>query len=571
MSVSRYDRAFKDIKKQLECIREVNSYQNNSVAFIHWFLSQQCELCDQDIAEAIIDGNGDLGIDAVLVDEENESITVMQFKFPSSSKSIGNEIKQDAILKTWNGFETLISNGIKYKGKNQRFKEIKEQTRELNIYNFKLWFVSFDKGIVAQDNLDIIEEKTKAFRESTGNEIEVSCYNRDEISRLYGRTTRTSSVKIELNYKQMPFAYETDKRNFKSFVGLVQGSDLVNSISADIVSIFDENIRLYENGSRVNVGINRTATSEDQSYMFYFYNNGVVFICDKYKNSTGNNKIELEGVSIVNGCQTLNVLYDAKAKNALKDDVYVLVRVFVIDDYNERMNITEYLNSQNPIKSSYFVANHPTIKKLQSQLLDKGYFLERQNNEYAFRAKYGDGSITKKIVLQVDKAVQYYVGYWINDFASAAKSGKGELFDKSKIDNVLSEIDANKVIEAVDAYDRISEVLTMYRKMRRNHSKTEFAEFMHLSATDVINHFDEYRYMNTGDILLLNAFSNLKLQYHKLKLNVNSSEEVICDAIRIVRDIIKEEENGNPAQLTKSKSVFNKVQLRISELHQRYD
>ena len=345
---------------------------------------------------------------------------------------------------------------------------------------------------------------------------------------------------------------------------------MVDAISANIVSIFDENIRLYENGSRVNVGINHTATSEDQSYMFYFYNNGVVFICDKYKNSTGNNKIELEGVSIVNGCQTLNVLYDAKAKNALKDDVYVLVRVFVIDDYNERMNITEYLNSQNPIKSSYFVANHPTIKKLQSQLLDKGYFLERQNNGYAFREKYGEGSISQKIVLQVDKAVQYYVGYWINDFASAAKSGKGDLFDKSKIDSILSDIDANKVIEAVDTYDRISKVLTMYRKMRRNPSKTEFAEFMTLNATDVIKHFDEYRYMNTGDILLLNAFSNLKLQYHKLKLNVNPSEEVICDAIRIVRDIIKEEENGNPAQLTKSKSVFNKVQLKILELHQRY-
>ena len=81
----------------------------------------------------------------------------------------------------------------------------------------------------------------------------------------------------------MQSAYNVQGRKIDSLVGFVNGRELVESIASNIATIFDENIRLYEYGSNVNIGINRTATSTDQADMFYFYNNGVVFICDKAK------------------------------------------------------------------------------------------------------------------------------------------------------------------------------------------------------------------------------------------------------------------------------------------------
>ena len=80
--------------------------------------------------------------------------------------------------------------------------------------------------------------------------------------------------------------------------------------------------------------------------MFYFFNNGVVFICDNASNSPASNQIVMDGASVVNGCQTLTVLYNAYNKEKLSDNVNLLVRIIVISDYNERMKITEYLNSQ---------------------------------------------------------------------------------------------------------------------------------------------------------------------------------------------------------------------------------
>ena len=56
----------------------------------------------QEISEALIDGSGDLGIDAIILNEDHQALTVMQFKFPSKKENINCEIDQGDILKTFN-------------------------------------------------------------------------------------------------------------------------------------------------------------------------------------------------------------------------------------------------------------------------------------------------------------------------------------------------------------------------------------------------------------------------------------------------------------------------------------
>ena len=363
-------------------------------------------------------------------------------------------------------------------------------------------------------------------------------------------------------------AYNVLSRGIDSQVGFVNGIELVNAVSNNIATIFDENIRLYEYGSGINNGINKTATSSDQSDMFYFYNNGVVFICDKVKTSPASSQVEMEGASVVNGCQTLNVLYNAAQKNKLNADVFVLVRIISISDYSERSRITEYLNSQTPIRDSYFIANHSVIRDLQKELISKGYFLERQINEYKYLKEHNI-QLTDLTVLQLEKVIQYYVGYWNNKYASLAKRGKGALFDKNRIDELLLYITADKVIESVKAYKAISEVLTMYRKTRRNYNKTEFSTYMKMEHSELIAHIDEFRFMNTGDIIIMNAYANLKHQYDELGTKDITSKDIIVEAIQIVKKIIIEyDPNGNVSLLTKNASVFSLVQKKVQLLKQ---
>lgn len=61
----------------------------------------------------------------------------------------------------------------------------------------------------------------------------------------------------------------------------------------------------------------------------------------------------------------------------------------------KEQKITQYLNSQTPIKDSYFVANHSIVRELQNKLFDKKYYLERQINEATYKEKYENKDIKK--------------------------------------------------------------------------------------------------------------------------------------------------------------------------------
>lgn len=570
MAVTKYESYYAKICENIKGIRECNEYNTDSLAFAHWYLKNYYKLQEQDIAEALIDGAGDLGIDSVIIDEEKQALTVMQYKFPAKKDNIKNEIDQGEVLKTWNGFMTLISNERCYEGSNIKFAEFKSQLENSIITHFRICFVSYNKGIVA--NRSIVESNAEAFRQDTGSELEIVYHDRDDIANIYEKINRKNSISVSLKYKQMQPAYNVQTRKIDSYVGFVNGKELVQGISDNIATIFDENIRLYEYGSSVNNGINRTATSTDQADMFYFYNNGIVFICDQAQNSPASNEIFLTGASVVNGCQTLNTLYNAVQKGKLNDSVYILVRVISIADYSERMRITEFLNSQTPIRDSYFIANHTIIRDLQKKLLEKGYFLERQVNEYEYMKEHGiDIQGNPQTIMELESVVQYYVGYWINKNASLAKRGKNALFDKNKIEELLIGLTADKVIEAYNVYNAISEVLTMYRKTRRNSSKDEFAQYIGVKQIWINENIDSFRFMNTGDIILLNTYKNLKDQYEKKGIVELEQKDIITDSIFIVREVINKEEENNVSLLTKNASIFSKVQVEIGTLEGRVE
>lgn len=567
MALTRYESYYIKIKEQVEKIREENDYNTDSIAFAHWYLENYYKLNEQQIAEVIMDGSDDLGIDAVIINEENKCLTVIQFKFPSKNTTINNEINQGDILKTQNGFKTLIDNNISYRGTNLKFKEFKEQLQNIFIGKFEISFVSYNKGIIA--NSSTIENYSEEFKRDTGSQLDVIYHNRDTIINIYERLNHINQIEIKLKYKQMQSAYNVGSKKIDSYVGFTNGIDIVDAITPHIATIFDENIRLYEYVSPVNTGINKTATSTEEADMFYFYNNGIVFICDEAENSPASNEITLKGTSVVNGCQSLNVLYNARQKGKLNPNVCVLIRIIEISDYIERMHITEFLNSQTPIRDSYFIANHTIIRDLQKQLQIKGYYLERQINEVEYMTERGVFTGNQEII-QLENAIQYYVGYWVNKDASLAKRGKSSLFDKNKIEDLLSEISADKVIIAMKTYQSVSEVLTMYRKMRRNPSKHDFAYYIGIEPTILLEHIEEFRYMNTGDIILLNAVANLDSKYKSLGIDLGL-DELIIDAVFIVREVIKKENDTNYSQLTKSANVFGKVQNQIKALMTNYE
>lgn len=565
MALTKNEMYYNKLTEELAKIKKENDYETISLAFAHWYFSNYFHMDNQKIGESIIDGNGDMGIDAIVVDEIDDdeyALKIFQFKFPTKKENIRKEIEYKEANATWDGFTKLIDNEYEYKKTNRKFKEVKDYLSDLFISKTTIYYVSFNKGII--DYKDELEQNVERFKSDSGNELSIVYHNIDVIINIYERINRKNNINIAVKYKQIQPAYDIIDREISSYVGFASGEDLVNAIKDNIASIFDENIRLYEKNTKVNSLINRTASSTDQSDMFYFYNNGIVFICDKTVNSTVSNSIKLEGVSVVNGCQTLNVLYDLYTKGKLKSDVCVLMRIIQIKDYDERMKITEYLNSQTPIKDSYFIANHISVRNLQQEMEQKGVFLERQFNEYEYK-KIRNETVKFNDVVRLEKAIQCYVGYWMDEYAAMAKSGKSSLFDKNKIDTILSDINADKVLIAIEIYDKISDIITLYRKMRRNMLKSEFEVFLKSDSKSMDFCIDDYRYLNTADILLLNTVANLRRRRDELDLPKECIDKTIRKAIFLTRDVMHEalKEQNNTATLTRASKVFQNVRGKI--------
>lgn len=567
MAVTKYESYYKQIKESVDDIKENYDYENSSKAFIHWYLKNHLFLEEQEIGEVIIDGFGDNGIDAILLNEEEKELTVMQFKFPKDINGINSEISQGDILKTFNGFKLLIDKTTNQES-NIQFKQFKERINDMDIFSFKIYFVSFNKGIDAIANKELVENFAINFKKDYGSELQIKIHDKSIISNIYEKMNRKNDLEITLSYKQLASAYDIDLMNIKSYVGLVNGKSLVSSIENSIETIFDENIRLYEGKTSVNNSIKATASNPKESEMFYFYNNGVTIICDKVNNSPNKLSVYLKGVSIVNGCQTVTSLYDLYTQNKLENGVDILTRIIEISDYNERMKITEYLNSQNPIKDSYFIANHTIIRDLQKSLENKGYYLERQINEFDYKKQYGRKEFSNLTPIRLESAIQHYVGYWLDEYASTAKSGKGVLFDKNKIDEILMDINADRVIEANNMYEKISKIITSYRRTRRNEKKTEISDFLNIPHSDFLNEIDEYLFINTGDIVILNTAKLLKDKYKNQKIEFND-EKLIKDAIlSIHKNIIETYPDGvrNISALTKNTKLFKEIKQYVNNI-----
>ncbi len=561
-SVGRFQVYYKRVYSDVSVIKEEQGYSNLSKAFAHWYFEKFEKMTVQEIAEAIIDGNGDNGIDAVII--SGNTIRLYQFKFPDKQANIDKRIDEKTALKIENGYSKLTA-PRKPRVANERFISFWKEIKENNIFNYKYIFVSYTDGlsVQAQDSLDTHIESVK---NSTGNYIHIDTITKKRICDLIDKSQKRSVVDISLKYARLDPSYNLDSEG-SSWSGFANAKDVLSACKPVMDVIFDENIRLYEGNVPVNEGIKRTAKGEDSKY-FYFFHNGIVFICDECQNSTGSQTVTLSAASVVNGCQTIVSLNNVQESNNLSSDVFLPIRIIVTDDFDLRAKITEYLNSQSKIKDSYFLANNTFIKELQEQLSLKGYFLERLANEYSYKLTLKKTTeFPKEKILPLEKTIQIFVAFYNNEYAATAKRGKNDLFNREQIDSLITDISADKVLTAYRYYNKICDKITLYRKCRRSRTMNkEFLEFLDYTVPNTESYdslMQDYMFMNTADLLLLNAFQNLK---NNPNAKYSDDNSLICTAIKICKNCIAENTFMLPSAATKNSSIFSKVQAACNNL-----
>lgn len=200
--------------------------------------------------------------------------------------------------------------------------------------------------------------------------------------------------------------------------------------------LFAENVRLYlGNRTSVNKDIIKTITT-DESNWFPYMNNGISIICDSLQLGSINAKkrvlpLELTNLQIINGCQTVNALYNAKYNELTKDNFKssnLLIKIYQIDPTQQvfKQNVIRATNNQNAVKAYSLYANDAIQVEIQSVLKKLDYLYDRKGEGKGYEGNF---------ITMLNATLAYYTifikkGDIVRDSARQSRAFKQEEYDK---------------------------------------------------------------------------------------------------------------------------------------------
>lgn len=414
------------LKKQIK--EDISYYQNNfpnvtniqkdEWAFNFWILDKIFNIDEELIEDNIIDYN-DLGIDCFVFYEESKELYLIQNKYYDSGTCLDpSYLKNDFLLK---GINALKNNTYCRSQELQDIYNKYKNNKDFSIY-MKLYITNNN---VSESCYDIIK-KFNCNNENLNSNINAEIISLEELSSLYyGEPINDEqflSVNIEtvnkgtiLNLKPKDYNLNTLLEAKYVYTPVISIYRIYREALEKKYPIFDENIREYLGNKKINKKIKDTLLNENDRNNFFYYNNGITIICKdigkikvKQNDSNLSSYFSITNPQIVNGCQTVNSIYEVlknieltKLEQEYKD-CFVMVKVLQIDDANKQKelykNIVTYNNSQNAIDEKTFVANNNIFKRLQKEFEKKGFLLLiKQSDEYKYLELY------KKPTLLLDR------------------------------------------------------------------------------------------------------------------------------------------------------------------------
>ncbi len=150
--------------------------------------------------------------------------------------------------------------------------------------------------------------------------------------------------------------------------------------------LFAQNLRYYVKNTKVDNNI--VESIQEHPDNFWYYNNGVIFICDDYL--VEGDMVLVQKFSIINGGQTTKLI----GETDFSKDFYVQCKIIknkyeTEDDRLEFIaDVAEATNTQKPIKTKDLIANRIEQRLLKKQLAEAGVYCQIKRGEKVNKKLY---------------------------------------------------------------------------------------------------------------------------------------------------------------------------------------
>lgn len=349
--------------------------RTESASFLAWFLENIFRLDEVSSADAICDGPGDRGVDGIFVDNDFSEIVLFQARVRQrDDRTIG-----DAPIREFAGSIAQFENPERIRnliGDNPDTELsnllVRTRTAELVSEGY-----SVTGSFVTNATAD---QSGQAAAEALG----IRLFDRNLIADRYidinGPDGIAGSAVFDIS--DIGYLEFNAGQTAKLLLLTAKASDLLNLDGLANGTLFSQNVRLNLGTTKVNKDIAKTISDNAKHIFFPMYHNGITLICERVRQLDDDN-LEVSNYVVVNGAQSLSVLYNNRAQ--VTNDLRFIVKVIEIkDDRGLSRDITLFSNNQNLVKPRDLRSNHLLQTRLQEE------FAQIDFEDYSYEIKRGE-------------------------------------------------------------------------------------------------------------------------------------------------------------------------------------
>lgn len=409
---------YEKIKKDISQPYYQQNFSHDGQRFVAWYLRN---IHLRDLSQTkydITDGQDDKQIDAIVIDENAQTIYIIQGKFISSGKLDGEPLRE--VTSSWLQLKDLV--------RLQETCNEKLKRRLLDVSNalddeYEIVF----ELITPAGLTDAAIEDVKSFQEKVAEDehlpASIQVVDNEELKRRYDLALDKESPIINYRLNLEDDKYISFKISGTSIIiAALSLKECIKFPGIKDGTLFQKNVRQSLGlNNRVNKNIKSTIYS-DRHRDFFFFHNGITAICNKME--LADNSLILNGLNVVNGCQSLNTILSCSERVKELEDTYIMFRFYEIPQRDRAERISISTNFQTAVKPRDLRSNDKRILNLKrafEQEYPKGYFITK-------RGENATADKDKRYVIDMVNLGKYLIS-WHSQRPNIAYS-ETKIFDK---------------------------------------------------------------------------------------------------------------------------------------------
>ena len=331
---------YEKIRKEIIQDYYQQNFPNDGQRFVAWYLRN---IHLRDMTEArfdLTDGQDDKQIDAIVVDDDNSTIYVIQGKFIGQGSVDAEPLRE--VLSSWVQLKDIVR---LQDNCNERLKKKLSEVALAIEDDYDIVFELITTGDLTNSAQNDLAAFQANLAEADDFPASIHVLNENELKVRYDMALEKENPVIKHSIKLEPEKFmKMDIGGTKVIVAAIPLKDCIRFPGIKDGTLFQKNVRQSLGlNNRVNKGIKSTIFKHSQD--FFFYHNGITAICNKI-HLAENGTCEMKGVSVVNGCQSLNTILSCSEKVKLLDDAYIMFRFYEIPQRDRADKISISTNSQ---------------------------------------------------------------------------------------------------------------------------------------------------------------------------------------------------------------------------------